>query len=89
MKKLVVLSGGLVAVGSIALVGAGIAMSQPGGSNSANVVGEPYGKPESFAFEPRVAEGVFEAWVAEHGIDVFREQRHLAKNFPDWKPQPA
>jgi hypothetical protein len=21
--------------------------------------------------------------------DVFREQRHLAKNFPDWKPQPA
>ena len=38
-------------------------------------VGEPYGKQESFAFEPRVAEGVFEAWVAEHGIDVFREQR--------------
>lgn len=44
MKKLVVLSGGLVAVGSAALVGAGIAMSQPGGSNYANVVGEPYGK---------------------------------------------
>ena len=21
--------------------------------------------------------------------DVFREQRHLSKNFPDWKPQPA
>jgi PilZ domain len=21
--------------------------------------------------------------------EVFREQRHLAKNFPDWKPQPA
>ena len=21
--------------------------------------------------------------------DVFREQGHLAKNFPDWKPQPA
>lgn len=21
--------------------------------------------------------------------DLFREQRHLAKNFPDWKPQPA
>jgi|SRR5688572_12085038 hypothetical protein len=20
--------------------------------------------------------------------DVFREQRHLSKNFPDWKPQP-
>ena len=43
MKKLVVLSGGLVAVGSAALVGAGIAMSQPGGS-SMNVVGEPYNK---------------------------------------------
>lgn len=45
MKKLVVLSGGLVAVGSAALVGAGIAMSQPGGgSNYMNVVGEPYNK---------------------------------------------
>ena len=21
--------------------------------------------------------------------DVIREQRHLSKNFPDWKPQPA
>src|SRR5262245_56050762 len=21
--------------------------------------------------------------------DVMREQRHVAKNFPDWKPQPA
>ena len=21
--------------------------------------------------------------------DVFREQRHLTKAFPDWKPQPA
>jgi hypothetical protein len=43
VKKLVVLSGGLVAVGSAALVGAGIAMSQPSGS-SMNVVGEPYNK---------------------------------------------
>lgn len=41
MKKLVVLSGGLVAVGSAALVGAGIAMSQP---SSLNVVGEPYNR---------------------------------------------
>lgn len=40
MNKLVVLSGGLVAVGSAALVGAGIAMSQP----SLNVVGEPYNR---------------------------------------------
>src|SRR3954454_19523739 len=23
------------------------------------------------------------------GYDVLREQRHLSKNFPDWKPQPA
>jgi len=44
VKKLVVLSGGLVAVGSAALVGAGIAMSQPGQSNYMNVVGEPYNK---------------------------------------------
>ncbi|MCV7279126.1 hypothetical protein H7J88_05630 [Mycolicibacterium flavescens] len=43
MKKLVVLSGGLVAVGSAALVGAGIAMSQPS-VNNYNVVGEPYQK---------------------------------------------
>jgi hypothetical protein len=44
VKKLVVLSSGLVAVGSAALVGAGVAMSQPGGSNYLNVVGEPYNK---------------------------------------------
>jgi hypothetical protein len=43
VKKLVVLSGGLVAVGSTALIGAGIAMSQPAVSNY-NVVGEPYQK---------------------------------------------
>lgn len=43
MNKLVVLSGGLVAVGSTALVGAGIAMSQPT-ANNFNVVGEPYNK---------------------------------------------
>jgi PilZ domain len=23
------------------------------------------------------------------GYDVMREQRHLSKSFPDWKPQPA
>ena len=45
MKKLVVLSGGLVAAGSAALVCAGVALSQPGGdSTSYNVVGEPYNK---------------------------------------------
>jgi len=44
VKKLVVLSGGLVAVGSAALIGAGIAVSQPGQSNYINVVGEPYNK---------------------------------------------
>ncbi|KUH93238.1 hypothetical protein [Mycobacterium sp. IS-3022] len=43
MNKLVVLSGGLVAVGSAALVGAGIALSQPA-ANNYNVVGEPYQK---------------------------------------------
>ena len=44
MKKLVVLSGGLVAIGSAALVSAGIAMSQPGNGGAANVIGEPYNK---------------------------------------------
>jgi hypothetical protein len=44
VKKLVVLSGGLVAVGSVALVGAGIAMSQPSASGAANVIDEPYGR---------------------------------------------
>lgn len=43
MNKLVVLSGGLVAVGSAALIGAGVALSQPDQS-SYNVVGEPYQK---------------------------------------------
>jgi FAD dependent oxidoreductase/NPCBM-associated, NEW3 domain of alpha-galactosidase len=37
--------------------------------------GERYGLPETFRFEPHVAEEVFEEWVAEHGIDVYREQR--------------
>jgi hypothetical protein len=33
-----------VVAGSAALLGAGIAMSQPGGGGNLNVVGEPYGK---------------------------------------------
>jgi hypothetical protein len=43
VKKLVLLSGGLVAVGSAALIGAGVALSQPDQS-SLNIVGEPYQK---------------------------------------------
>jgi hypothetical protein len=43
VKKLVALSGGLVAVGSAALIGAGVALSQPDQS-SLNIVGEPYQK---------------------------------------------
>jgi hypothetical protein len=42
-KQLLVLGGGLVAVGSIALLGSGIATSQPN-SSAINVVGEPYMK---------------------------------------------
>ncbi len=38
-------------------------------------VGAHYGRPESFGFEPRVAEGVFDAWVAEEEIPVYREHR--------------
>jgi FAD dependent oxidoreductase/NPCBM-associated, NEW3 domain of alpha-galactosidase len=37
--------------------------------------GERYGLPETFRFEPHVAEEVFEAWVAEHDIEVHLEQR--------------
>lgn len=44
MKKLVVLSGGLVAAGSAAVIGAGIALSQPGDAGNYNVVGEPYNR---------------------------------------------
>jgi hypothetical protein len=45
VKKLVALSGGLVAAGSAALIGAGVAISQPGPDTSSyNVVGEPYQK---------------------------------------------
>ncbi len=45
MKKLVALSGGLVAAGSVALIGAGVALSQPATDQSSlNVVGEPYQK---------------------------------------------
>ena len=38
-------------------------------------IGDAYGLPESFRFEPHVAEQVFETWVAEHGVDVERGQR--------------
>jgi hypothetical protein len=45
VKKIVVLSGGLVVAGSAALIGAGVAISQPQPDNSSlNVVGEPYNK---------------------------------------------
>jgi FAD dependent oxidoreductase/NPCBM-associated, NEW3 domain of alpha-galactosidase len=38
-------------------------------------VGAHYGKAESFAFEPHVAEGVFDGWVAEAGVQAYREHR--------------
>jgi hypothetical protein len=45
VKKLLVLSGGLVVAGSAALIGAGVALSQPGQDMSSyNVVGEQYNK---------------------------------------------
>lgn len=43
MKKIVVLSGGLLTAGAAALIGAGVALSQPDQS-SLNVVGEPFNK---------------------------------------------
>ncbi|AFM17493.1 hypothetical protein Mycch_2732 [Mycolicibacterium chubuense NBB4] len=45
MRKLVVLSGGLVAAGTAALIGAGVAISQPAVAPSPyNVTGEQYGR---------------------------------------------
>jgi hypothetical protein len=45
VKKLVALSGGLVVAGSAAVIGAGVAVSQPAQDMSSyNVVGEPYQK---------------------------------------------
>jgi hypothetical protein len=45
VKKIVVLSGGLVVAGSAALIGAGVALSQPQPDMSSyNVVGVPYNK---------------------------------------------
>ena len=45
MKKLAVLSAGMFAAGSVALISAGVAISQPNAdTNSINVVGEPYAK---------------------------------------------
>jgi hypothetical protein len=38
-------------------------------------VGSHYGTPESFGFEPHVAETVFDTWVAEESISVHREHR--------------
>jgi hypothetical protein len=45
VKKIAVLSGGLVVAGSAALIGAGVALSQPQPDNSSlNVVGSPYNR---------------------------------------------
>ena len=45
MNKIVVLSGGLLTAGAAAVIGAGVALSQPQLDNSSyNVVGEPYNK---------------------------------------------
>ncbi len=44
MKKIIVLSGGLVVAGSAALVGAGVAISQPAQPSPYNVTGEQYGR---------------------------------------------
>jgi hypothetical protein len=45
VNKLVVLSGGMIAAGTVALIGAGVAISQPSTQTSPyNVVGEQYGR---------------------------------------------
>ncbi|MGB0877688.1 MAG: hypothetical protein ACPGVY_06455 [Mycobacterium sp.] len=44
MRRLVVLSGGFVVAGTAALVGAGVAISQPAQESPYNVTGEQYGR---------------------------------------------
>ncbi len=44
VKKALVLSGGLVAAGTAALIGAGVAISQPSQQSPYNVTGEQYGR---------------------------------------------
>ena len=44
MKKLVVFGAGVLAAGSVALLSAGAAVSDPVDTSAYNVVGEPYGK---------------------------------------------
>ena len=44
MRRLVVLSGGFIAAGTAALVGAGVAISQPAQESPYNVTGEQYGR---------------------------------------------
>ncbi|WP_158602681.1 FAD-dependent oxidoreductase [Jiangella rhizosphaerae] len=38
-------------------------------------LGQHYGRAEAFTFEPHVAESVFDAWVEEAGVQVFRDHR--------------
>ncbi|MBB5787898.1 FAD-dependent oxidoreductase [Jiangella mangrovi] len=38
-------------------------------------LGAHYGRPESFTFEPHVAEQTFDAWVEEAGVQVYRDHR--------------
>lgn len=38
-------------------------------------LGAHYGRPESFTFEPHVAERTFDDWVTESGISVYRDHR--------------
>lgn len=38
-------------------------------------IGAHYGQPITFHFEPHVAEKVYEDWIAEQGVSVYREQR--------------
>ncbi len=46
-------------------------------------VGAHYGRPESFGFEPHVAERVFEDWVGEHDVPVYREHRLAGADVTD------
>jgi hypothetical protein len=63
VKNIVVLSGGLVVAGSAALIGAGVALSQPSDMTSYNVVGEPYSK----ALQILKSQGVKAYFGGSHG----------------------
>jgi hypothetical protein len=83
VKKLAVLGAGVFAVGSVALISAGVATSEPNpNTNSLNVTGEPYGK----ALQILKSQNIKARFGGAHGSDlpqaecIVSQQRILGEN---------